>query len=174
MLLFWALQWQGCQQKEDGSEKREVNRWGSLREWLVKNEQNVHGVIKNCEVIPAPDHGYTLLVLQGCKHQSQRITEATKAHSDMKKKKLKVENWSSKSKGLCWEMCGVQMDEGSQAQRYLGGLWNRVTEGQGQGRRAQRRGSSRKRNLLWWFFYSQSHQPESIPALMIGQNLWHE
>lgn len=82
----------------------------------MKNEQNVHGVIKNCEVMPAPDHEYTLLVLQGCKHQSQRISEVTKAHSDMKKKKIKNGKLRFKVKG---KMHSVQMHEGSQTLRYL-------------------------------------------------------
>lgn len=86
-----------------------------MREWLVKNEQNVHGVIKDCEVKLAPDHGYTLLVLQGCKHQSQRVDEVTKAHSDMKKK-IKNGKLRFKVKG---KMHSVQMHEGSQTQRYL-------------------------------------------------------
>lgn len=33
------------------------------------------------------DHEYTVLMLEGCKHQGQRITQGTKTHSDMKKLK---------------------------------------------------------------------------------------
>lgn len=38
------------------------------------------------------DHEYTLLMLEGCKHQGQRITQGTKTHSDVEKNlKRKIE-----------------------------------------------------------------------------------
>lgn len=161
MLLFWALQWQWCQQKEDSSEKRGINRWRSLREWLVKNEQNVQGVIKSCEVMPAPDHGCTLLVLQGCKHQSQRISEATKAHSDMKKK-IKNGKLRFKGKMQCpnaWRITDTAVSGGfEQSQRGRAG------------RRAEQREQQNEKSAVV-VSNSQSHQPEPIPALMTGWNL---
>lgn len=81
------------------------------------------------------------------------------------KKNLKMENWGSKSKGKC----SVQMHEGSQTQRYLWGLWT-VTEGKGreESRAEQREQQKEKPDVV--VSNSQSHQPESIPALMTGWN----
>lgn len=77
----------------------------------MKKEQNVHGVIKSCEAMPVPGHGCALLVLQGCNHQSQRISEATKAHMKKNEKKIKNGKLRFKVKG---KMHSVQMHEGSQ------------------------------------------------------------
>lgn len=81
------------------------------------------------------------------------------------KKKLKMENWGSKSKGKCI----VSKCMKDHRHRGICEGFGTVTTGQGQARRAEEREQQKEKPIVE-VFNSQSHQPKSIPALMTGQN----